>query len=105
MSGAARGNPDGNHAAPPAVAAGHHVNENDDTNGGCAPNVVDQRAAFAPANNVNNAAAGFDADNSVLVNPPMLRSMLPANPRSLVFKGGRNYRLPANVSYVSLEEL
>ena len=103
--GADHGNPDGGDAVPPAVAVRLHVNENDDTHGGRAPNVVDQHAAFVPANNVNNAAAGFDADYSVPVNPSMLRSMLPANPRSLVFKGGRNYRLPANVSYVSLEEL
>ena len=42
---------------------------------------------------------------SATVNPTMLRSILPANPRSLVFKGAKHYRLPANVSYVSLEEL
>ena len=98
MSGADRGNPDGGDAVPPAVAARLHVN--DDTHGGRAPNVVDQGAAFSPADNVNNAAAGFDAEKSVPVIPLMSRSMLPANPRSLVSKGGRNYRLPANVSYV-----
>ena len=68
MSGADRGNPDGGDAVPPAVAARLHVNENDDTHGGRAPNVVDQGAAFT----IHNLREGARTRRDLQVPGPLI---------------------------------